>query len=758
MRVARSLALLGAVGILVLPPAAGAARKVAAAGRGQAVTAESGGQRPPDRPRLLPLRPTSEAALDRAKEAAERRRARRESSRSQPRVGVFGGLNQPGMSAGQAGGAVPPDTTGSIGPSHYVEMVNDAVAVYSRASLGLVSGPLDLEAFMAAPSGTLMTDPQIQWDQQSQRWFYVGLAFRQNVSGTVIGPNFLQIGFSRTSNPSNLSGSNWCRYSLPNGSSGGQNLLDDYPKLGHDDLHILIGSNVFNEDEDFLTARIWSLGAKPGPGSIGSCPSLTFTAFGSPASPLRSTDNNMVSTPVPANNSDGSSAGYVVAADDPLETGNTGARNQVMAWHVGGGGVSPTLVQDGNIGVASYDVPPFARQPLPGGELDTLDGRLTMAVADADPGAGGQKAVWTEHTIDPGNGTVVMRWYELLPAAHSARQQGNISSPSNDVFNGAVSPAVNGDLAGFNYNVSGPSLSPQIRARVRGPSLPPGRTGGELLVGSSSAPAQDFSCIPGPCRWGDYAGASPDHSNANVVWGSSQAVGSPSFVGDPAWTTRNFAITDRPPSASFSVAPSSPSTRSTLTLTSTSSDPDGGALSQTWDLDGDGSFDDAGGGTARKKFTTAGSHPVGLRVADSEGLASATTRTLKVRDKTPPKVTLIVKKVFRIRTAIRRGVRFKVRSNEAGRIRARLVVSRKRARKLKLVSKRFRKRTFTIGKGSARLRKAGTKRVKVKLTRRAKRALRRVRRGHSVRAQLQVRVKDRAGNSTLKKKRIRLRR
>src|SRR5439155_6002064 len=129
---------------------------------------------------------------------------------------------------------------------------------------------------------------------------------------------------------------------------------------------------------------------------------------------------------------------------------------------------------------------------------------------------------------------------------------------------------------------------------------------------------------------------------------------------------------------------------------------------QSWDLDGNGSFGDAFGPTATIRYGRAGTHTVSLRVTDPDGLIAVATRTLGVRDKTPPRVRLIVARVFHIRRAIRHGIRFKVRSNEAGRIRIRLVVSRRTARKLGL-------RTRTIGRGSARLHKAGTKRVRVKL-------------------------------------------
>ena len=44
-------------------------------------------------------------------------------------------LSQPGLVAAGAGGATPPDTTGAIGPSSYLELVNSQIAVYSRATL-----------------------------------------------------------------------------------------------------------------------------------------------------------------------------------------------------------------------------------------------------------------------------------------------------------------------------------------------------------------------------------------------------------------------------------------------------------------------------------------------------------------------------------------------------------------------------------------------------------------------------------------------
>src|SRR3954470_16946030 len=87
---------------------------------------------------------------------------------------VVGGLNRPGLAAtdnSAANQGTPPDTTGAIGPTHYVEFVNSKVGVYSRTTLGLVSSR-DLDAFVGR-SGQDVFDPQIQWDEQSDRWLYV---------------------------------------------------------------------------------------------------------------------------------------------------------------------------------------------------------------------------------------------------------------------------------------------------------------------------------------------------------------------------------------------------------------------------------------------------------------------------------------------------------------------------------------------------------------------------------------------------------
>jgi PKD repeat protein len=99
--------------------------------------------------------------------------------------------------------------------------------------------------------------------------------------------------------------------------------------------------------------------------------------------------------------------------------------------------------------------------------------------------------------------------------------------------------------------------------------------------------------------------------------------------------TRSIPVANRPPQASIAISPESPLSGQTVTLTSTSSDPDGSIASQAWDLDNDGEFDDASGSGATTSFLTPGTKTVGLRVIDDQGTSTVATRSIPVGNRAP---------------------------------------------------------------------------------------------------------------------------
>ena len=452
-----------------------------------------------------------------------------------PLTGLFNGLNGGGLSDYSA---TPPDTTGAIGPTRYVEMVNQEIGVFDRSNLALLSSS-DNGTFTGASLLDSVSDPQIQWDGQANRWFYAAVAVSQ-------GDNSLLFGWSKTADPSDLT-NGWCRFGIGRGSD-----LDDYPKLGHDDNFILLGSNVYSDvaapNYTFETATLWAI-PKPAFGDASCAGPSTAWFFADTVHPLKNRDGSDAYTPVPANTADASATGWVVSAHTPLSGDNAylGAQTKLELWHFVSNAGTPGLIADGEVPVPSFDIPGSAPQPGTSFTLDTLDARLTQAVAVNDPGAGGAKGIWTQHTVAGPGGRSVVRWYEVAAGAPpTLRQQGQVDSPTDFVFNGAISPAIGGDSAAVFYNRSGTAQLPVIGAQSRGPSSPLGTMdAGELILGTSSASDLDYSCsASAPCRWGDYAGATPDPANPGVVWGSNQVNG-PCFIicgWFAQWQTRNFAV------------------------------------------------------------------------------------------------------------------------------------------------------------------------------------------------------------------------
>src|SRR6478752_6103894 len=448
-----------------------------------------------------------------------------------PLAGLFNNINSTGLSQLTV---APPDSTGAIGPTNYVEMVNQEIGIYDR-SLNLISST-DNGTFMGAPATLSVSDPQIQWDGQGGHWLYAGL-------GVATGANMLLFGWSKTPNPSDLT-NGWCRFGIPQG-----NLLEDYPKLGHDDDFLSIGTNEYDDTSGFtfLTANIWAI-RKPAAGDA-SCSVGTAIYVADAANPLHNADGSTAFTPVPANTADQSAVGYIVAAHSPVD-GTGSSAPKIMVWHWAMVAGAPVLVSDGDVAVSTFDIPAPVPQPGTSNTLDSLDARLTQAVAVNDPGAGGAKGIWTQHTVAGPGGRSVVRWYEILAGSPpTLRQQGDVSSPTDYVWNGAVSPSIGGDSAAVFYNRGGGSTLPVIAAQTRTSSTPLGSLdAGELVIAQSSATDLDFTCgyskPTDPCRWGDYAGATPDPVNPGVVWGSSQITG-PCYIFCglfAQWQTQNFAV------------------------------------------------------------------------------------------------------------------------------------------------------------------------------------------------------------------------
>lgn len=425
-------------------------------------------------------------------------------------------------------GVTPSDSTGSIGPSRYIELVNLNYSIFDRSAGQVSTGTLN--SFAARPETDFIFDPQVMWDPQTQRFYYV-------MDDIVGSNNFLAYGWSKTDTPT--APADFCHFSF----DWPGNDFPDYPKLGDSQDWVLVGVNTFDPNF-FVSSDVWWFRKPPAGQNCGQ-------PFAGIKFDLRDQTGTQTSTPVPAQSTDRPllvSDGVIVATDayDP------GEQNFMTRWNVHNGLFGPIIDNPGkSIPIPTYAMPPAADQPGLPASIDTLDARLTQAVSAVDPRFPGKPAVWTQHTVRGGGGAEV-RWYEVDTAGLVLLQNGAATDPALDVFNGAISPdrANNGSSQAFGSNMVmgfNTSSSTEFTKIQMVSKLGAGLQSAFVLVEASPGLDFDFSCCPN--RWGDYASATPDPAAPQTaptgqVWLTSMFNdASPAGNPDTDWRTRNWGAT-----------------------------------------------------------------------------------------------------------------------------------------------------------------------------------------------------------------------
>lgn len=415
----------------------------------------------------------------------------------------------------------PSDSTGAIGTTRYVQMVNRRFAIYNRTSnIPLSQGTL--AALAGRPASDSLFDPQIIWDPTTNRFYYV---MDDIVSATA---HQLAYGFSKTSSPNTAA--DWCKYTTNYGS-----LFPDFPKLGDTQHFSVIGVNVYNTADDFQRADVLAI-RKPGVAPITTCPSASSLPI-VVRSNIKDSSGKQVFSPTPANQIDTAPDGYIVARNLALPS------NRLWIFKVTRNAATGAAVVDA-VGKSltlpfTNSIPPDATQGGATQKLDTSDTRPTQAVLAINPRRGANTfSLWTQQTVANSSGTSAIRAYEINPVTPSLVRSGTISTPLGFVYNAAISSdrRVDGAIKAF-----GSSVMITASASSSLLNIPPGIAMGSSVDGSLSpsavlvkaaiGPYRDFTCktAGSTCRWGDYSSAAPDPRPAiagtGVVWFTNQYSG-----------------------------------------------------------------------------------------------------------------------------------------------------------------------------------------------------------------------------------------
>ncbi len=422
--------------------------------------------------------------------------------------------------------STPPDETSAVGTRRYVELVNSRFAIYNKTG-NTPTGTGTLNALDGLGASIDVFDPQIMWDATTNRFYYANDMVISDTS------NGIAFGWSKTATPTGAA--SFCHYTINTSP-----FFYDYPKLGDSRFFAIIGANVFSNSGtgSYQGSDLQAIG-KPPSGST--CPAPGSLTFGSLGSPLRATSSALAFTPVPASEIDTNPTGWVVART--LATPSTHEAVFKVTRNAGG---KPVFQNPGaQVTVPSYTVPPNIPQKGSTHRIDSSDARNTQAQAGLDPGHGNKLAIWTQHTVKGGAGAEV-RWYEINPATHSVLQKGKATSPSLFEFNGAIAPnrrvqgatKSGGNAMVMNFNTSSTRAFPSIKMASK---VGARAQSGQVAVRNGTKPLGGFDCNFNPCRWGDYAAATPDPSTANRIWNVSQyGLGSAGTAGPATSRTWNF--------------------------------------------------------------------------------------------------------------------------------------------------------------------------------------------------------------------------
>ena len=388
----------------------------------------------------------------------------------------------------------PPDTTGDLGPNHYVQWVNLRYSIYTLTrdvdnqitGFNLVpgfpkNGNVVWQGFVGRCQSDNDGDPIVQYDQLADRWVLTQFA----VSGL---PYTQCVAVSTSPDPTG----SYYRYSYSYNRD-----VNDYPKMGVWPDGYYITYNMFRNGRTFSGHKVCAFErAQMLVGGV----ARQICADTSAGHSLEPSDLEGSVLP-PA----GSPNLLLSISSTALQFWRFSVN-----WTAGTGTLSgPTNIA----GVAAFSrtcgggtcIP----QPGTTQQLDSLADRLMYRLSYRNLGT--REALVINHSVASGGGSGI-RWYELqnvagqtmASAIPTIRQQGTFAPDSAFRWMGSAAMDKTGGIA-VGYNISSSTIKPSIRYAYRGPLDTLGVMNNETSV--LAGPAVQTT---GLARWGDYSTISVD--------------------------------------------------------------------------------------------------------------------------------------------------------------------------------------------------------------------------------------------------------
>lgn len=416
---------------------------------------------------------------------------------------------------GQCGAGWPPDTNGDVGPNHYIQAVNTAFGIYSKAGAPLASTTFN-SLWSGANTGTPCDnlhdgDPVVIYDPMGDRWFVTDFAFPMS-GGSPAAPCYECIAVSQTPDP--VSGG-WYLYAInqTRPPSATSDLLNDYPKFGIWTDGLYQSANMFS----IATGSFWGVG-------YWAYNRLDMEA-GKPITPIvASSTSSSDFTTLPANLRIGPQAAFPPNGTPAYFVAQTnGAYSfRVRKFSVNWNALPPSGILSGATTVSEANGWGNPYSPSQPGTSQTLDSLGYRAMVQAQyRNLGGAESIWLNHTGGGGSSLDGILWAQLgvtggIIATSPVQQQ--FYQPDTTLHRWMGSLAVDGQgnmaLGYSTSNGSAPNYpSLKYSGRLVGDALNTlQQTEKTLWAGTG---VQDYN---GYDRWGDYSAMTVDPTDDCTFW------------------------------------------------------------------------------------------------------------------------------------------------------------------------------------------------------------------------------------------------
>lgn len=393
--------------------------------------------------------------------------------------------------------SAPPDTTGAVGTTQFVQWVNTAFAVFDKATKAPVYGPSDGKALWSGFGGNCETrndgDPVVQFDKLAQRWVVSQFSVPSG------GPYSQCIAVSATADATGA----WYRYQF------NYPQFNDFPKMGVWPDAYYVSYNMFtNTFQGSTVCAIDRARMLAGQAATQQCIKL--------ASSYGSTLPADLDGPAPA----AGTPNYVVAR----------ATNSINFWRFKvdwANTANTTLSGPVNIPVAAYSAAcsggNCVTQPGTQNKLDSLADRLNFRAAYRTLNGG---TLVLSHAVSTGKGKnslAAVRWYELRNVAPtgtpSVYQQGTFGGGDGvHRWMGSIAQDKLGNIA-VSYSASGSAVYPSMRMASRATTDALGTLNAETVLKAGGG-AQTGTLT----RWGDYSQISVDPADDCTFWATNEYI------------------------------------------------------------------------------------------------------------------------------------------------------------------------------------------------------------------------------------------